>query len=154
MAVNITITVPEGLHERLQKVKKNFNVSWICQEAIGFEVKRQELLQSGVENDQDVIERLRLEKAELAKKSYDLGYKAGLSIAKYSSYNDFLKLDSLRNHGPWEAMFEFLGSEDWLYIDTDFDEYEEEFPGLDSDLFAKGCFAAVVDFYDKIKDQL
>ena len=78
MAINLTITVPEELHKRLQEVKKNFNVSQVCQKAIETEVKKQELLVSGRDNIKDVIKRFRLEHAEHLKISRDLGYKYGL----------------------------------------------------------------------------
>lgn len=44
MVQKVTITLPDDLSERLDAVKKTFNVSGVCQEAIRQEVAHQEIL--------------------------------------------------------------------------------------------------------------
>jgi len=44
MVKKVTITLPDDLSERLDAVKKTFNVSGVCQEAVRQEVARQEIL--------------------------------------------------------------------------------------------------------------
>ena len=161
MAINLTITVSEDLHKRLQKVKKNFKVSQVCQEAIQTEVKRQELLKSGLDNMKDVIERLRLEKAEIAKTSYDEGYKEGLGYFKSVPYEALAIIDEHRND-PLEVSLGCLEKElDWgLYLHGLFSEDDDESredlqrQGYDAWLFAEGFFKAIVDCCDNIKEQL
>ena len=162
MAINLTITVPEELHKRLQEVKKNFNVSQACQKAIETEVKRQELLKSGIDDMKDVIERLQLEKTELAKKSYDLGYKWGLEECTSIPYKALVILDEYRDDpdtaadecsekGEWGLL------SDYLYEGITFCEGCEgtvEGERVDDAIFAEGYLKAILDFYDKIKDKL
>ena len=162
MAINLTITVPEKLHKRLQEVKKSFNVSRVCQEAIETEIKRHELLKSGLEDIKDVIERLRLEKAEIAKRAYDIGYQQGLEDFKSLPYEALIIVDSHRD--PWDALGEFdeKGVEcysffhHYLYLDDNCDDFNILVNGewIDRDLFIEGYFQAILDCYDKIKDQL
>lgn len=184
MAVNLTITVPEELHKRLQKVKKNsFNVSRVCQEAIEVEVKRRELLISGLDDMKDVIERLRLEKQELKKEAYDLGYKYGLEALKTIFYQELVCIGE--SSGPEEAIkaiYDCLLQDDdvinspperqeWQsrHLCTTEDDAVSNFleafgteenlnyykeSQLDDELFQEGYFQAIIDFYGKIKDQL
>jgi predicted RNase H-like nuclease (RuvC/YqgF family) len=165
MAINLTITVPEELHKRLKDVKKNFNVSQVCQKAIESEVKRQELLQTGLEDMKDVIERLRLEKAESAKKSYDLGYKYGMEDVKEISYGAMFILSRWSSPDSAISECEEAGLEPGnlgyiegfgarMYIN---DIRKEDVSGIDfvdDDEFLLGYFRAIIDFYLKIKDQL
>ncbi len=159
MAINLTITVPEKLHKRLQEVKKNFNVSQACQKAIETEVKRQELLKSGIDDMKDVIERLRLEKTELAKKSYDLGYKWGLEELADIPYKALVILDKYRDD-PDQAADECEEKGVWNTLSfylregvTSCEGLEGE-EGVDDAIFAEGYLKAILDFYDKIKDKL
>ncbi|HML73290.1 MAG TPA: hypothetical protein PKB02_02220 [Anaerohalosphaeraceae bacterium] len=95
MAANITITIPNELRERLQKVKQKFNVSKVCQEAIEVEVNRQELLTKGLEKKENVIIRLKTEKTEYIKHYYDLGYKVGIEICNTIRYRTLIELVNL-----------------------------------------------------------
>ena len=164
VVLNLTITVPEALHERLQAVKKNFNVSQVCQKAIESEVNRQELLRKGLENMNDVIERLRQEKAVLAKRWFDMGYKAGLETLKTISYKALLIYSENRNYlddiicecnnaGCDDEVEELSFLSDGEPEDV-LDEDDPDFKYFDSYLYKEGLVKAVVEFYDKIKDEI
>ncbi|MBL7215874.1 MAG: hypothetical protein ISS71_09380 [Phycisphaerae bacterium] len=114
----------------------------------------------------DVIERLRLEKVEFLKESYDIGYKEGLDYFREIPYGVLTIIDQYRD-GPQQAAWECCEKFDLDFLCggifgegiTSIFEAEalkEKFgrPDIDDDLYAKGFFKALVDCYDKIKDQL
>jgi len=88
MGRRVTIAVPDGLYERLQPVKQRFNISAVCQEALEMAVVAQELTITAA-NDQDLVERLRAEKAVLLHKVEQEGFELGIRSSSKLSYQDF-----------------------------------------------------------------
>ena len=164
MAVNLTITVPEDLQGRLQAVKKNFNVSRICQEAIETEVKRQELLISGREDLNDVIKRFRLERAEYLKSSRELGYKYGLQglsdiplkAIEFLERHSGLPVKSLSDI-PYDEINNCIYSMGGLYevCQGNVGKYEDlEGREIDPDEFLIGFYGGMLELFIKIQDQI
>lgn len=58
MAQRITITIPDSLHDRLQAVKDQINVSVICQEAIMQAVGIEEIKQKQISKIEMLLQRL------------------------------------------------------------------------------------------------
>jgi len=90
-AQKLTITIPEDLSKRLEKVRDNFNISGICQEALTREIQIQELATDLI-NDESVFERLKLQKAKNELTSEQVGKQEGATLARGMSY---LLLDHL-----------------------------------------------------------
>ena len=164
MAINLTITVPEELHKRLQEVKKNFNVSQVCQKAIETEVKRQELLLSGREDLNDVIKRFRLEHAEYFKSSRDLGYKYGLhglsdiplKAMEFLCRHSGLPVESLDDIF-YEGINNCIYSMGELHkvCQGDVQKYVDlEGREIDPDEFLIGFYGAMLELFEKIQDQI
>jgi hypothetical protein len=86
----LTITIPEELSDRLEKVRDKFVISKVCQVAIDREVKIQELVLSSITND--VIERLKLQKSKLVQSSREKGRTEGIKIARYMSYTQLIAI--------------------------------------------------------------
>jgi len=80
----ITVTMPDELHARLEKVRGKFNISGICQGAIEKEIKIEEL--SLNMDDDSIIERLKLEKSRNTLSCFQRGRKEGSTHAKGVSY--------------------------------------------------------------------
>lgn len=86
MAQRINITVPDDLHARLQKWRERVNVSAICQEALEKEVSRLEAVPSHIEDLDEVVARLRREKEEYERESFEKGLQFGLEWARSARY--------------------------------------------------------------------
>lgn len=88
MGRRVTIAVPDGLFDRLQSVKRRFNISAVCQEALEMAVVAQELMINAAD-DQNLVERLRAEKAVLMHKVEQEGFELGIRSSSKLSYQDF-----------------------------------------------------------------
>ena len=91
MAKKVTISVPNELHEKMQKWRESFNFSSIFQEAIASAIEKKEAFKKRlreVTTMEQVVERLRREKVEVAKDYFEQGKKDGLEWAKAASYDE------------------------------------------------------------------
>lgn len=92
MTKKITISVPDELHEKMDKWKNSFNFSRVFQETIEEEIFRKEDFQKRLkegENMDAVVERLRKEKEKSEHEWFEIGKKDGLEWAKAAHYVDF-----------------------------------------------------------------
>ena len=110
MTKRISVSVPDDLHEMMEKWKQSFNFSNICQNAIRGEIERKEDFQKRLKGDEEemeqIIERLRNEKAESDQNYLEDGKRAGLSWAKISHYDDVTAV--LKDGLEWEDTREDL----------------------------------------------
>lgn len=91
MTKKITISVPDELHEKMEKWKESFNFSRVFQEAISEKIQRKEDFQErlkGGSNMQTIIERLKEEKIKSGEDYYEEGKKDGLEWAKAAHYDE------------------------------------------------------------------
>lgn len=93
MAGRITITIPDDLYNRLQAVKELLNVSGICQEAINYAVRIEEIKREKSPNMETLIRRLRTEKEAKFAELREQAVKDGMSDALELSYPDFLMME-------------------------------------------------------------
>lgn len=109
MVKRMNITIPDTLHDRLSSVKDNLNVSRVCQEAIERAVGIEESKREALKEREKMIARLKGQKLAVGEKAYDLGKKAGYSLANSEniSYEDLI---GLSNHIRIDQS-EFRGSE-------------------------------------------
>jgi hypothetical protein len=91
MTKKVTLSVSDELSEKMEKWKDSFNFSGIFQEAITEAIQRKEDFQKRLKEDpkmNEIIERLRKEKAESEKEWFEIGKTEGLEWAKVSSYDE------------------------------------------------------------------
>src|SRR5208337_3483900 len=97
MVQRITITIPDGLYERLQAVKDRINVSGICQEAIMQAVGIEEVKAQDLPEMEKLLAKLQAEKKQheviLSTQWRDRGFKEGLEDAHHIHYRDFIHLE-------------------------------------------------------------
>jgi len=89
----ITISVPDELHEKMEKWKDSFNFSKVFQDAISEAIQKKENFQkrlTEVSTMEQVIERLKKEKTEAESDYFEQGKGDGLDWAKTASYEDLL----------------------------------------------------------------
>jgi predicted transcriptional regulator len=136
----ITITVPDGLYERLQAVKVKLNVSRVCQNAIEQAVIIEEIKTKDVPIKDKVIERLRLEKQVASKEWHETGFTEGIEDAQELSYEDF---QALEKGEISEEVREWVKDKHFQYLENP-----------DEDIYFKGWAEGVLHFWNEIKDQL
>ncbi len=84
--MRLNISVPDDLHDRLGRWRRQLNFSAICQEALEAAVARKEARSTSSLEDQEVISRLRREKEDLARGWFDIGVQLGLQWARRAPY--------------------------------------------------------------------
>ncbi len=93
MAKKVTISIPDMLHEQLEKWRESFNLSKMFQEAVREAIQRKEDFQKRIREDLDlgqIIERLRREKLQSEGNYLETGKNDGIQWAKTAHY-DHLK---------------------------------------------------------------
>ena len=91
MAKKVTISIPDMLHEKMEKWRESFNLSKMFQDAVTEAIQRKEEFQKRIREDLDlsqVIERLRREKLQAEGNYFQSGKTDGLHWAKTAHYND------------------------------------------------------------------
>ncbi len=90
MAKKVTISVPDMLHEKLEKWRESFNLSKMFQDAVSEAIQRKEDFQKRIREDLDlgqIIERLRREKLQSEGNYLETGKKDGILWAKTAHYD-------------------------------------------------------------------
>ena len=91
MVKKITISVPDELHKKMEVWKKSINFSGVFQEAIADLIEKKENFQQRLKGDpkmEEIIERLKTEKAQSEKDYFELGKNEGLAWAKAAHYEE------------------------------------------------------------------
>jgi len=150
MAKKITLTVPESLYSQINLWRSSFNLSRIFQEAVTEAIHKKEDFQKRVSEDynlNDVVRRLKKEKAGAVDKLLKHGEKEGRHWASRAHYEELVQAVS--------ATKEQLSS---LPI---FARLSKEIPEPDSEvlpdqhkLFLEGWKKGVNEFWEMVKDKI
>lgn len=90
MAKKVTISIPDMLHEKLEKWRESFNLSKMFQDAVSEAIQRKEEFQKRIREDLDlgqIIERLRREKMQSQGNYLETGKNDGILWAKTAHYD-------------------------------------------------------------------
>ena len=90
MAKKVTISIPDMLHEQLEKWRESFNLSKMFQDAVSEAIQRKEDFQKRIKEDLDlgqIIDRLRREKLQSEGNYLETGKKDGILWAKTAHYD-------------------------------------------------------------------
>jgi post-segregation antitoxin (ccd killing protein) len=155
----VTIAVPDELFERLQAVKHNFNISSICQEALEMAITCEELKQQA-QGQENLVERLRVEKNVLLNKVHQEGFELGIRSSSKLSYKDYQHFERVSSLA--EALDEDVLDYLWSFLDLK--EYPEQARLHDPDFahllevdpqsritFAQGWLEGVLSIWQAIK---
>ncbi len=91
MSKKITISVPDGLHEKMDKLRDSLNFSQVFQKAISELIQKKDDLKRRIKQDTDIneiVKRLKNEKAESEGGYFDKGKNNGLIWAKAAHYEE------------------------------------------------------------------
>ncbi|WP_408998167.1 hypothetical protein ACJ77P_10270 [Syntrophus buswellii] len=168
----ITVTVPAELSEKMGAWKEDFNFSKLFQDAVMEAIKKKEDFRNRIKEEasmEQVIARLRQEKAKLKDDSFEQGKRDGLAWAKDAHYSalkyaalnfvpmDYLEEEAIYSYDPFQD--EILG--EYLKQELNKNEY------MSFETFDDGCMPnkyyrewecgwkdAVREFWDEIKDKI
>lgn len=93
MAKKVTVSIPDMLHEKMEKWRTSFNLSKMFQDAVSEAIQKKEEFQKRIKEDKDlsqIIERLRTEKMQSEGNYYESGHNDGVQWAKTAHYDDLL----------------------------------------------------------------
>jgi hypothetical protein len=93
MAKKVTVSIPDMLHEKMEKWRESFNLSKMFQDAVMEAIQKKEDFQKRIREDldlHDIIERLRKEKASSEEDFSDSGRRDGLLWARSAHYDDLI----------------------------------------------------------------
>lgn len=142
MSERLTVTIPDGLYERLQKVKSHLNISSACAACIEHVVVIEELKKSD-KNMDNALTRLRIEKKEFEKAFTIDAFKDGQNDALELSYEEFLEIeaDSLS-----KSLMKWIDNRRILNI--------ENLSGEKEELYIKGWKEGVLNIWNNLKTEL
>ncbi len=158
----LTIAVPESLYERLQAVKHQLNISSICQEALDMAITLRETALT-VSTQEQLVQRLRLEKQNLLNQAQQKGFELGLKTSPYLNYQDF---EALQKRAAKNIQLSTESLEDlWTFLDSrDYpQEQRVDEPGFIAVLnlnphtqsaFVQGWMNGVLSVWDGIRNQV
>lgn len=105
MAHRINISIPDSLFEKLKNYKDCLNISKISQKAIAQAINLEEVKNSAIPDMNELIIRLKAEKAEYVKIYKDEGFKDGLKEAYKLSYDSFIFVEDYQDYEDLETVF-------------------------------------------------
>ena len=83
MSRRITLSVPDALHDQIERWRESFNLSRVFQDAVAELIRRREAMQSRLKEElPQVIARLKREKQEAEAGWFEKGEEAGLAWAR------------------------------------------------------------------------
>ena len=91
MAKKVTVSIPDLLHEKMEKWRRSFNLSKMLQDAIAEAIQRKEDFQKRIQGDLDlceIIDRLKREKEHSEGNFFATGRLDGIAWAKTAHYED------------------------------------------------------------------
>lgn len=93
MAKKVTVSIPDMLHEKMEKWRESFNLSKMFQDAVTEAIQKKEDFQKRIREDLDlsqIVERLRNEKMQSEGNFYEAGKHDGVTWAKSAHYDDLV----------------------------------------------------------------
>lgn len=157
MAKKVTISVPDILHEKLEKWRESFNLSKMFQDAVSEAIQRKEEFQKRIREDLDlneIIERLRREKQQAEGNFLESGKNDGILWAKMAHYNDLqyaVHWDDFENARKDKVLGSYFCdamTDNHLFATSTYQSEEYVLKYL------KGWKQGVIQFWEEISDKL
>lgn len=158
MSVRINITIPDDLHNDLQVVKGNLNISKICQQALARAVDTEKRINETISDIDKLVKRLRKERMTFAGDFYDLGNKDGIRDAYQMSFEDFHHISLYMDAWSPGKLFDWGASSisKKRVADKDFPGGQIQDFEVDDfmDVYFEGWLGGVLEIWSRIKDNL
>jgi hypothetical protein len=157
MAKKVTVSIPDLLHEKMEKWRQSFNLSKMFQDAITEAIQKKEDFQKRIQQDLDlceIIDRLKKEKAQSECGYFDTGRSDGIAWAKRAHYDDLqyaLGWDDLGNACKDEVLGEYFAEKLGKIKRKD-----KRLEGINEyvSAYVKGWKKGLIEFWEEIKEKL
>jgi hypothetical protein len=140
----LTVSVPQDLHERLDRWRENINISRICQEALERELRRLEELPQDAIVLGDMVRRLSAEKADGDRQWFSQGVSDGMTWARGAAYVDLKSV----------AMSSVDGSPGAKAAVRKGATVHRSQPGFDTDAYESGWRFAAAEIWRRVEAKL
>lgn len=157
MAKRVTVSIPDMLHEKMEKWRESFNLSKMFQDAVMEAIQKKEDFQRRIREDldlQEIIERLRSEKVRSEGNVFDSGKHDGLLWARSAHYDDLmyaLAWDDIDNAVKDEVLGGFFRER---IAKNALLETRPEGGGESLKVYVKGWKSGVEQFWNEIREKL
>ncbi|MBU1564420.1 MAG: hypothetical protein KJ630_02180 [Proteobacteria bacterium] len=157
MAKKVTISVPDMLHEQLEKWRESFNLSKMFQDAVSEAIQKKEDFQKRIRQDLDlgqIIERLRREKMQSEGNFLETGKTDGILWAKTAHYDNLkyaLHWNDLQNATKDEVLGHYFAEKFNLNCFMEHDTYSQSEYVHN---YLKGWKQGIEYFWAEIKEKL
>ncbi len=157
MAKKVTVSIPDMLHEKMEKWRESFNLSKMFQDAVMEAIQKKEDFQKRIREDldlQEIIERLRSEKARSEGNFFDSGRRDGLLWARSAHYDDLLYAldwDDIDNAVKDQILGDFFQEKCKI---NKLLEVRQEGLSESFGVYVKGWKSGIVQFWNEIQEKL
>lgn len=138
----VTISVPDELHRSLERFRERLKISKICQDALAKEIAKLEQLPRGALELEELVERLRHEKADADRQWFAQGVTDGISWTRGASYPELLAAADTDRA---------LGKEGRSAVRAGMKRYQAD-PGFDEESYVAGWRTAAAEVWARVKE--
>jgi hypothetical protein len=159
MTKKVTLSVPDELHEKMDKWRASINFSKVFQKTINSIISKKEDFDKRLAEDADffnILTRLKKEKEDLEEKYKQIGKKLGLEWSKAAHYSDLIyalklntKTDPTKDERLGTYFKEIISKDPYLKTKKIIDEKNNDISRLIS-----GWKESVNEFWQNIKDKV
>lgn len=143
----LNITVPDELYDRIEKWRDRLNLSRICQDAIGRELDKIEVIPDEVRKMNEALSRLGQQKAKADRSCFRKGVYDGLEWARQAEYA------SLKRWGEQDATIESIEEALRGPAARSVSAHRDD-PTWEPKPYGEGWTAGVRQFWDRAKNRL
>jgi hypothetical protein len=159
LATRASIYLPDSTAARLETLKHRINVSAVCVSALEREIERMQLLDRGKDNQQAVIERLRQEKFAAHAEDERSGREQAAKDVNELSYAQLRSLalsqeQILNRERPDHPVRYYHHLPEQVRQQFEDDYADPFFHDTDAEVWARGWFAYVQEWWQDIQDKL
>lgn len=155
-----SIALPDQLHERLQVVKDNLNVSQICQRALEMAIELEETKMKALSKKERVIERLRVEGQKSKEEWFICGKRDAFEATDNLARTYFEQIvyfykdkDELEKYGLWVKLAH-LPEDLQEIVGADMENYSPKPYEANEASYLAGWIEGVIEFWDEIKGEI
>jgi hypothetical protein len=157
MTQKVTLSIPDMLHEKLNKWRESFNLSKMFQDALLDAIQKKEEFQKRVSKDFDmseIINRLKQEKLESERNYLEMGIHKGLEWAKRAHYEDLVYAIGFEDptHIVKDSKFSYYFNE--IFNSDHLINFTQDNYNQHAKEFVDGWCKGVTDFYNEIVEKL
>jgi len=140
----LTISVPDDLHRSLERFRDRLNISRICQDALSKEIAKLEQLPTAALELEEMVDRLRSEKAVADRQWFAQGVTDGISWTRGAPYEELLAAAE-----PAQP----LGQEGKAAVRAGAQRHRRR-PGFDEESYVSGWRTAAAEIWARVKETI